>query len=110
LVLGIIATVCPFLFFIHTNFIVFAIPLAVLALLVGMRARRRALKGTLPTGVATAGVALGVVSILLSTVMLFVYKRGADSSKDFAGDRIKNSKEFDDLFNKAVQQDNKEKK
>ncbi len=116
LVLGIIATISPFLFFVSANFIVFAIPLALVALLLGILARRGAIKRAQPTGLATASVVLGVVPLLVSAAMLVLYARAIDSAKDFAAkdpaqaeqlrkERIKNGKEFDDLFNKALQQD-----
>jgi len=121
LVLGILATISPFLFFLSANFIVFAIPLALVALLLGILARRSAIKRSAPTGLATAGVVLGVVPLLLSAAMLVLYARAIDSAKDFSAktpeeaerlkkERIKNSKEFDDVFNKALQQDQKDEK
>ncbi len=121
LVLGILATIAPFLLLISANFIVFAIPLALVALLLGILARRGAIKRAQPTALATASVVMGVVPLLLSAAMLVLYSRAIDSAKDFSAkdpaqaeklrkDHIKNGKEFDDVFNKALQQDQKENK
>jgi hypothetical protein len=118
LVIGILATICPFLFFISANFIVFAIPLALVALLLAILARRASIKRQEPTGMATFAVVLGVVPLLLSAAMLVMYARAIDSAKTFSAgtpeqaekqkqQRVKNSKEFDDLFNKALKQDEK---
>jgi hypothetical protein len=116
LVIGILATVCPFLFIVNANFIVFAIPLALIALLLAIFARRGAIKRQEPTGLATFAVVLGVVPLLLAAGMLVMYSRAIDSAKSFNAaspaeaekqkqQRVKNSKEFDDLFNKALKQD-----
>ena len=118
LVLGILATILPFLFVVSANFIVFAIPIALVALLLGTLARRGAIKRAQPTGLATAAVVLGVVPLLLSAAMLVLYTRAASSAQGFSAkdpaqaeklkqDQIKNTKEFDELFNKALKQDEK---
>jgi hypothetical protein len=116
LVLGILATICPFLFFVSANFIVFAIPIALVGLLLGILARRGAIRRSQPTGLATFAVVLGVVPLMLSAGMLVMYARAIKSAKEFAphdpaqaeklkSDHIKNSKEFDEMFKKALQKD-----
>jgi hypothetical protein len=116
LVLGILATICPFLFLVSANFIVFAIPIALVALLLAILARRSAISRSQPTGLATFAVVLGVVPLLLAAGMLVMYARAIKSAKEFApsdpaqagqrqSEHIQNSKEFDEMFKKALQQD-----
>ncbi len=90
------------------------IPLALLALGVGVIARRGAVRGGHPTGVANTGIVLGVVATLIgaAAVALFLFAiQSARSSDDPATaarlqqERIKNSAEFDDVFKKAVEAD-----
>jgi hypothetical protein len=119
LILGMVATICPFLYSMSANFIVFAIPLGLVALLVALFARRAAVKRSAPTGLATVGVIFGVLPLVIATGMLVMYSRFTSSGSEFSAkdpaqaaeqqqQHIKNSKEFDDLFKKALQQDKKE--
>lgn len=119
LVLGILAALTLILFFISTSVsataVVIAIPLALTALALGLVARRGALKRTGPTAVATAGLVLGIIATLVTLVLLVFFAKAIESAKDFSSDpatrerlqkeRIKNNKEFDEVFNKAIESD-----
>ena len=115
LVLGILATIAPFLFLITPTAVALAIPLALLALVLAIVARKGAVTRGEPTGVATAALVLGVIPLILSVLMLVVCAKAIDAAKDYSKDpkvrermmkdRIKNNKEFDDVFNKAIESD-----
>jgi hypothetical protein len=113
LALGIIATICPFLFTFSANFIVAAIPLALAGLLLAIFARRSALRHSQPTGLATFAVVMGVVPLMLSTAFLILYARLVARDKPFVPrdptqaekleqDHARNAKEFDQLFGKSL--------
>ena len=119
LVLGILATICPFLFPLSANFIVFAIPLALVALLLAIFARRGALRRSQPTGLATFAVVMGVIPLLLSTALLVLYARIVARDKPFTArdpaqaeklerDRARNATQFDELVNQALPKKDKE--
>jgi hypothetical protein len=116
LALGILATICPFLFAFSANFLVFAIPLALIALLLGIFARRGALRRSEPTGMATFAVVMGVVPLVLSTTILVFYARLVSRDRPFVpttpaqgekleGDHQRNAKQFDQLFDKSLKKD-----
>jgi hypothetical protein len=116
LALGILATICPFLFAFSANFLVFAIPLALIALLLAIFARRGALRRSQPTGMATFAVVMGVVPLVLSTTILVFYARLVARDKAFTprspeqaeklgADHQRNAKEFDELFDKSLKKD-----
>jgi hypothetical protein len=119
LVLGILATITPFLFFMSPNFVVLAIPLALVALVLGIIARKGAIARQAPTGTATAGLVLGVIPLVISAAMLVVCAKAIEAAKDFSSkdpatrakimkERVKNSQEFNELFNKAIEEDKKD--
>jgi hypothetical protein len=116
LALGILATICPFLFALSANFLVFTIPLALTALLLAIFARRGALRRSQPTGMATFAVVMGVVPLVLSTTILILYSRlvardrpftpaGGEQRQKLDGDRQQSAKEFDQLFDQSLKKD-----
>ena len=116
LAIGILATICPFLFAFSANFLVFAIPLALIALLLAIYARRGALRRSEPTGMATFAVVMGVVPLVLSTTILIFYARLVSRDRAFTptnpeqrekleGEHQRNAQEFDQLFDKSLKKD-----
>jgi hypothetical protein len=113
LVLGILATIFPFLFLVSPNFIVLSVPMALVALILAIFARKGAIARSEPTGTATAAMVLGVVPLIVSVAMLMVCARAIDAAKEYSKDpkvrerimkeRIKSNQEFDEVFNKAIE-------
>src|SRR5262245_14666606 len=60
LVIGIVALLAPLAGLVNVRAVAFAIPLGLLAVVLGARARKHRIAASAPTGIATAGVAVGV--------------------------------------------------
>jgi hypothetical protein len=105
LILGIVATI------LSLSVVLFyaAIPVGLVAIVVGVIARKRAMANARPTGAATAGVALGVVGVILG---LFLYAACTYVTRraNLEFDRVRRESkaqeqgsQFDDTFQKALQ-------
>jgi hypothetical protein len=104
LILGITATI------LSLSVVLFyaAIPVGLVAIVVGVIARKRAMAGARPTGTATAGVALGVVGVVLG---LFLYAACTYVTRraNLEFDRVRRETkaqeqgtQFDDTFKKML--------
>jgi hypothetical protein len=113
LVLGIIGTIASFLFFVFG--FVLGIPMSIIAILLAIIARNAAVKENQPTAVATAGLVLGVIGLAIGVSMFALCGKMIQTAKERASDphfrermrqqRIKNSQEFNEIFNKAIESD-----
>jgi hypothetical protein len=104
LILGIVATI------LSLSVVLFyaAIPVGLVAIVIGVLARKRAMNAGQPTGAATAGLALGVVGVILGLVLYaactYVTRR---ANLEFERVRQKTrvhqqGHEFEDTFNKLL--------
>jgi hypothetical protein len=86
-----------------------AIPVGLVAIVIGVLARRRAMTAGQPTGTATAGLALGVVGVILGLVLYaacaYVTKRANAEFDKVRRERRVNQQpqHFEDTFNKMMQ-------
>ena len=119
LVLGLVATLFPFLYSLSPNLIVAAIPLGLIALLLAIFARRSALKHSRSTLLATIAVGVGILPLLVSTAILVFYSHLTADDKPFVAhdpnqaqkleqDRAVTARSFDDLVNKALKAEDKQ--
>ncbi len=110
LVLGIISTLLalnPFIFFI-------AVPLGILALVLGIVGRKAALANHTQAGPATAGMILGIVACCVSLMLVLFCSMVIRSAKKAVDETIskpiqeaiekaKKDPEFDEAFKKAME-------
>ena len=107
LVLGILGTllsIIPPLFYL-------GIPLALIGLILGIVARKSAASNQQPTGMATAGLVLGVIGLVIGMAMFalcsFIVHKGAQMANDPTLQKQYN-KDFDDAFKKALEESQKQ--
>jgi lysylphosphatidylglycerol synthetase-like protein (DUF2156 family) len=117
LVLGILGTV----FSIFPGLFWVGIPIAVIALVLGIVSRKAAVTNQQPTGVPTAGLVLGVIGLAIGVVMWVLCgvlvrsaQRGFEKAlKDPEVQKRLNdaklNKDFNDAFNKALEESEKKK-
>jgi lysylphosphatidylglycerol synthetase-like protein (DUF2156 family) len=106
LVLGILGTLLaliPGLFWV-------AIPLAVISLILGVVGRKSAASNNQPTGMATAGLVLGAIGLVLGVAMWIICgimisnaKKGFEKALNDPELQKKMNKDFDDAFKKAME-------
>lgn len=99
-VLGIVLSIIPGLFYL-------GIPLALIGLTLGVLARKRALAQKAPTGLATAGLVLDVVGLVLGLTVFgfftFMVRKGVRMVNDPTLQKQYN-REFDEAFKKATEE------
>ena len=118
LVLGIIGTLfslIPMLFWV-------GIPIALIALILGIVGRKAAVTNNQPTGVATAGMVLGIIGLVIGVIMWVVCGMMVNSARKGFEKALndpelqkklndpKMNKEFDDAFKKAMEDAEKQQK
>ena len=112
LVLGIVGTIfslIPLMFWIGA-------PLALLGLVLGVVGRKQAITEGQPTGMATAGIVLGIIGLVIGVSMWVLCSMCTNSArkgwekavndpefkKQFGDDKLKN--DFDKAFNDALEE------
>ena len=118
LVLGIIGTLfalIPGLFWV-------AIPIALIGLILGVVGRKSAVTNNQPTGVATAGMVLGIIGLVIGVIMWVICGMMVNSARKGFEKALndpelqkklndpKMNKEFDDAFKKAMEDAEKQQK
>jgi uncharacterized membrane protein YeaQ/YmgE (transglycosylase-associated protein family) len=112
LVLGILGT----LFSLSWLTVWVGAPLAILALVLGVLARKQLTAENKPTGMATAGMVLGIVGTALAVLIFAICASCAaavgTASKQIANEAEKaaeqqKNKEFDEAFKKAIDESKK---
>lgn len=106
LVLGILGTllsIIPFLFWL-------GIPLALIALILGIVARKNAVTAQQPTGMSTAGMVLGAIGLTLGILMYVLCSVAAHKVQQMANDPTfqKQNQEFNEAFKKALEESQKQ--
>lgn len=116
LVLGILAIVVSLvsLPLVWSTGIIASVPLALAALLLGVLGRKRAVAGEQPVGLATAGLVLGVVGVIVGATAWGLYGYGRHAAKKDWEKAVNDpafrqklndarlNKDFDDAFNQAL--------
>jgi hypothetical protein len=112
LVLGIIGTLASCFFFLGG--FVPGIPLAVVALVLAIIARKSAMRNGEPTATATAGLVLGIVGLVIGvggfSLCASALKKVHDLPDDpklrerMLKERIKTNQEFNEAFEKALEE------
>jgi lysylphosphatidylglycerol synthetase-like protein (DUF2156 family) len=103
-IIGLILAIIPGLWLV-------AIPIAVIALILGIVGRKSAASNNAPTGTATAGLVLGAIGTVLGIAMwvacqMCVAKVKSDIEKGLNDPKLQ--KEFEDAFKKAMDDAKKE--
>jgi hypothetical protein len=103
-ILGIVLSLVPLMFWL-------GVPIAIVALVLGILARNAAIGGDRPPGLATAGVVLGTIGIVLGLTMygvrvalIHTVRSGAQMLKDphVQEELRKSNQEFNQNFDRAV--------
>lgn len=109
LVLGILGTMSSLVIVLFW----LGIPLGVIALILGIVARKNAMESQQPTGLATAGLVLGIVSLVLGLLVYGLCAAAFHTARNeinrAANDpvvqqKLQQQREFDEAFKNAVKQ------